>query len=247
MIRKSLQFYFYFGTAVRYLQDARPGDRIADDPEGGRRVRTNLARLFADLADLNLRVTPGTTAAQRLRELLQQFGECGDDAVLSEIQHQTLETNVTELRASLEAELRSINAYSLTPGRENLEALHEDPAALFPPEIYAAVPEIAKRDLAAAARCMAFELPTAATFHLVRAVDAVLQAFYASPAAARRRTNHTELFERLDRIRTEYRNPLQQPLAEFSTDEAESLWFSAVDVIDRMIPSLAAARVRTGT
>src|SRR5215469_11226448 len=110
MIRKPLQFYFYFGTAVRYLQDASPGDRIADDPDGGRRIRTNLGRLLADMADLNLRVSPGTAAAQRLRELLQQFEECGDDAVLFEDQHRILESNVTELRASLEAELRSVYA-----------------------------------------------------------------------------------------------------------------------------------------
>jgi hypothetical protein len=35
MISRTLDFYFHFGTAVRFPQDARDGDRIADDAMAG--------------------------------------------------------------------------------------------------------------------------------------------------------------------------------------------------------------------
>jgi hypothetical protein len=244
MIRRPLHFYFYFGTAVRYLQDARAGDRIADDADGGRRIRTNLELVLAHMADLDLEASLHAPAAQHLRDLLQQLAPANDDAVLSEQQFRMLESSISELRASLEAELLSAYAYSPASGREQLV---DDPAAHFAPEVFAAVPEIARLDLAAAARCLAFELPTAAAFHLLRAVDAVVQAFYASPVAARRRTDHGELFARLNRIRTEFSNPVQDPQALFSPSAAERLWLLALDVIDRMAPSLTPARSRSGT
>jgi hypothetical protein len=240
MISRTLDFYFYFGTAVRFLQDARAGDRIADDADGGRRIRTNLSLVLTHLADLNLQVSLQTTAAQRLRELLQQFATCADDAVLSEDQFRTLDDHVSGLRSSLEDELGKICAYSPAPHRDDLQALL-DPAALFAPNIYAALPEIARLDIAAAGRCIGFELPTAAAFHLMRAVEAVVQAFYASPAAARRRTDHTQLFERLNRIRTEFSSPLQHPQAVFSNSDAEKLWLLALEVIERIVPSLTPA------
>jgi hypothetical protein len=246
MIRRALQFYFYFGTAVRYLQDARPGDRIADDDAGGRRIRTNLGLVFAHMADLKLQ-TLQTPAAERLRELQQQFAGCRGDAVLSEQQFRALESDVSELRAALEAELTGTYAYSLSPGGEELQALLDDPAALFAPGIYATVPEPARLDLTAAAHCIAFELPTAAAFHLMRAVDSVVQAFYASSSTSRRRTDHNELFARLNRIRTEFSSPLQDPQAIFSNGEAEKLWLLAIDVIERMAASLMPARSRAGT
>lgn len=55
--------------------------------------------------------------------------------------------------------------------------LIENGAACFPEDLATKVPE-AIPDIAAATRCIAFELPTAAGFHLHRANESVLRAYW---------------------------------------------------------------------
>jgi hypothetical protein len=183
-------------------------------------------------------VSPQTAAAARLRELLEQFAQAGDAAVLTDEQFRLLDSDISSLRATLESELQSIYAYSLTPSCLPTHTLIGDPASLLAPNAYARLPKSARFDITEAARCLAFELSTAAAFHLTRAVEAALEAFYVSAAGARRGIDHTELFDRLDRIRSDFRNPLQHPDTLYNIDEVQRLWELSVDVINRIAPSL---------
>lgn len=238
MIARPLQTYFYFGTAIRYLQDARPGEPIADDANGGRRIRTNLNVVLKMMADLNLTTSLKTDAAAKLKELLEHFVTAGDAEVLSHEQCSALGDNIDKLRAALESELRTTYAYSpAQPGADAHQVL-DDPAALFAAQVYDALPAMAKRDITEAARCTACEASTAAAFHLLRAVAAVLRAFYASSASWRRTADHTELFSRLAHLRTAFQDPCQHPDARFGPDEVRQLWKLSVEVINGMAPAL---------
>jgi hypothetical protein len=236
MLRTPIQFFFHFGTVVRYLQDARPGHRIKDDADGGRRIRTNLRMVFNYMTDLDLKVSPETDAAAALRELLAQFTQADDAAVLTDEQFTLLDSNINSLRTALESELQTVYAYAQSTG--GLPTQIEDPSSLLAATAYARLPENARVDIAEAAQCLTFALPTAAAFHLTRAVETVLQAFYVSAVSARRKVDHTELFDRLDRIRSGFRNPLQSSETVFNIDEAQRLWELSVDVINRIAPSL---------
>jgi hypothetical protein len=238
MIARPLQTYFYFGTAVRYLQDARPGERIADDVNGGRRVRTNLSVVLKMMADLNLTASLRTDAAAKLRELLEQFVTAGDAEVLSSEQRSVLEDNIDKLRAALESELRTTYAYLSAQACAEAQSLLDHPAVPFAAQVYATLPAMARSDLTEATRCTVFEAPTAAAFHLLRAVAAVLRAFYASTASWRRTADHTELFSRLAHMRTAFRDPCQHPDAIFAPDEVRQLWTLSIEVINRMAPAL---------
>lgn len=238
MIARPLQTYFYFGTAVRYLQDVRPGERIADDANGGRRIRTNLSVVLKMMADLNLAASLKTDAAANLRKLLGYFVAAGDAEVLANEQYRILQGNIDKLRAALESELRRTYGYSPTQPCADAQRVLDDPAALFAARVYDALPALARSDITEAARCTAFEAPTAAAFHLLRAVAAVLRAFYTSTASWRRTADHTELFSRLSHIRTAFRDPCQHPDATFGPDEIRQLWTLSVEVINRMAPAL---------
>lgn len=238
MIARPLQTYFYFGTAVRYLQDARPGERIADDANGGRRIRTNLSVVLKMMADLNLAASLKTDAAANLRKLLGYLVAAGDAEVLANEQSSILQDNIDKLRAALESELRATCAYSPAQPCADAQKVLDDPADLFAAHVYEALPAMARSDITEAARCTAFEAPTAAAFHLLRAVAGVLRAFYTSTASWRRTADHTELFSRLGHIRTAFKDPCQHPDAMFGPDEVQQLWTLSVEVINRMAPAL---------
>jgi hypothetical protein len=250
MIRRPIQDYFFFGTAVRYLQDIKTGWQIADAPEG-LYVAGNLRHLLRDIEVLDLVVTARTDAAYALQQLQDEFSSADETATLTEKQARRLAESVAALRPTLEAELRASYAYSVTPKRVDVVRLIEAPESLFPPQVFAKLPEIAQFDLAEAARCIAFELPTAAAFHLMRAVEAVLRAFYAGLVRRGRRARmwsdiivdlrkrragkgHLVLLNHLDHIRSSFRNPTQHPDARYDSEEVQELWALCVDVLSRM-------------
>lgn len=255
MIRRPIQQYFFFGTAVRYLQDASAGYQIANYDDGGWAVRSNLEQIFSVMGTLNLRVSSQTDAARELRVLLEEFSVANEKDALTAEQASKLTRYVKELRQTLEAELRATYAYSLVQKRIDISRLVEDPASLFGPKVYAKLPAIAQYDIAEAGRCIAFELPTAAAFHLMWATEAVLRQLYVSVVRTRRHARmwgeivadirkrhvgkeHTVLLNQLDHIRQAFRNPTQHPEARYDIHEVQDLWSIAVDVINRMATRL---------
>ena len=193
------------------------------------------------MARLNLSSSLASDAAANLRRLLEHLATAGDASVLSNEQHRVLTENIDNLRATLERELGARHTYSSAPPCAATHRAPDDPAALFAPRVYAALPAMARFDIEEAARCTACELPTAAAFHLLRAVAAVLQAFYASNASWRRTADHTELFRRLGYLRAAFRDPCRHPDATFTAEEAQRLWTLSVEAISGMAPALKEA------
>lgn len=248
--RRPIQPYFFFGTAVRYLQDAADGWAILDTGENWR-IRTNVQQVLTMMEDLNLRVSLQTDAAKKLEALLEEYNEAKEGATLSQEEAETLSKCVDALRKTLEAELRATFAYSVSPKRSDVGRLIDDPASLLAPNVFNKLPDIAKYDLREAGRAIAFELPTASAFHLMRAVESVLRQFYATVVRRGRRAKmwgeivadirtrrvaekHQILLNHLDHIRSAFRNPTQHPDAQYDVQQAQDLWSLSVDVINRM-------------
>jgi hypothetical protein len=254
MERRPIQDYFFFGTAVRYLQDTKAGTQVADFP-GGWAVRSNLREVIKTLNNLNLKVSSLTDAATGLRRLLGELDKYVPNQQLSVEHTIELNTQIGRLRETVEAELRATHAYTLTAKRIDVSRLVADPGSLFAPGVFEKLPEIARYDIGEAGRCIAFELPTAAAFHLMRATEAVLRTFYASLIRRKRRARmwaeiiadirakrvgqkHTVLLNHLDHIRQAFRNPTQHPDARYNIHEVQDLWNVIVEVINRMASSL---------
>jgi hypothetical protein len=89
-----------------------------------------------------------------------------------------IDTDLTKFTNVLEAELPLLPLYLVSKkGGHDAEDLIGRGEVFFPPELATKVPA-ALADIKEGARCIAFELPTAAGYHFHRANEAVLRAYY---------------------------------------------------------------------
>jgi hypothetical protein len=250
MEKQSLLQFVHFGTCVRFLQDASEGQLYHGDDY----LKENLRHFFKSLVELDLEVT--RNAAYDLIGLFQEFNKLPKEAKLTSEQAEKLCELMTDVRKTLDAELLTLSAYIVTPKVLDVRKLIDDVPALFGNGVFAALPDIARNDFSEAGKCIAFERPTAAAFHLLRGTESVLRNFYErmvrrqriasrmwGPIVAdlRKRptgTKYAALYNNLDSIREHYRNPTQHPEKIYDISEAQDLWSLCIEVTNRMTHSL---------
>lgn len=238
--------YWQFGTNVRYLQDAREGFLI----HGRGKILENVGTLFKRLRELDLRVT--MRAASALRQIEDELKETAADGKLTAAQAKQLAGCIENLRQTMEAELKGIEAYSISPKRLDIGKLIADVPSLFAPGVFASLSPVAQLDLAEAGKCIAFERATAGAFHLMRATEEVLRCYYChfvrrdrldpmlwypmvqALQKHRRAKKQDALHRNLDNIRLSFRNPTQHPDKVYDIHEVQDLFGLCVDVINRM-------------
>jgi hypothetical protein len=90
----------------------------------------------------------------------------------------SITNGVSEFETVLMAEMTTCNAYFVTKQRGyDVFDLITQAEVLFPAELIARAPE-AVPDIQQAGKCIAFEIPTAAGFHLMRALELVLRLYF---------------------------------------------------------------------
>lgn len=161
-----------------------------------------------------------------------------------------LKSSFRDCEAVITAELRIAALYYVSPkGGFDTGCLTERGEDLFPVDLASKVPG-AMPDIKAAARCIAFELPTAAGFHLHRANEAVLRVYWdhvtgGKPHPTERNMGvylgelnkankgKKEVREHLKSIKDLHRNPLMHP------DQS-------IESIDQALDLMAAIRCSIG-
>ncbi|MTJ01535.1 MULTISPECIES: hypothetical protein [Idiomarina] len=251
-MKKHTLFRFYFlGTCIRYLQDLTPPARI----NGNGFVRSNIEMLFKYFDALELSVT-SRLARGELSEVLEHLEEIDrEDSGFEFSESETIKINssVSAIRKTMDAELNERYAFVPTPKRLALHKLLDSVHEIFCPDAFDSLPEIARYDFSYAGKCIAFELPTAAAFHVLRATESVLRSYYeamikqkriksrnwgpiVNDLRARRATSkHEVLNNHLDNIRASFRNPTQHPDKIYDIHEVQDLYSLCVDVVNRMV------------
>jgi len=148
----------------------------------------------------------------------------------------TLKEKYREFEHVLNATLQMSSLYYVSPkGGYNTQYLTDLGDAIFPKELAAMVPG-AIPDVKQATRCIAFELPTAAGFHLHRANESVLRAYWDSVTGGMDRPTEGNMGvylaelnklnkgkksvrEHLKSIKDFHRNPLMHPEQSLETVE----------------------------
>jgi len=245
---QTLFSFYWLGTCLRFLQDAGEGTGV----HGSGYITENIDSFFVGLKNLKLKVTI-RVSEELLCPIHEELKKLPQGAVLTKEKGKELSTCMTNIRYTLDAELKGIGAYTPTPKRLDLDHLLSTVAELFAPDVFLRLPEIAQYDLSEAGKCIAFERPTAAAFHLMRATEAVLRFYYESMVKQNRingrmwgplvqdlRTKkktarHETLNNHLDNIRVSFRNPTQHPEARYDIHEVQDLWSVCVDVINKMM------------
>ena len=252
MKTKSLFDYFLFGICVRYLQDAKASSPIHDS----KTLLTNVEKFFECLDELDFQVT--RRASRGLDKFYWKLLRTDKDATLSDEQAERLSTLMEDIRKTLEAEIKGFNVYVVTPKRIEVAKLLSDVPFLFAPGVFRKLPAVARYDIQEAGKCIAFERATAAAFHLMRATESVIRAFYTHHIETeeqllmwgpmvntlRRESKFSSskeyltLFNNLDNIRLSFRNPTQHPDKIYGIQEVQDLWGLCVDAITRMAKDL---------
>lgn len=239
--------FYKLGASLRYLFDAKHGWRIKADGA----IYSNIGSVIKSVDELQLSVAQ--CALTKLRSLTEEFRSCGADDVLSTSQATAVRSAARAFREVVKAELKSLVVFAITPKRFPTERLLGDMAFLFPNGCYAQLSSIAQYDIGEAGKCIAFERPTAAAFHILRAVEETLKDFYLhaikqnrttqltmGPIIAdlrvKRKTMHLkDLTSCLDNIRNSYRNPTQHPEKVYDMDEVQNLLGLGLDAISKLI------------
>ena len=193
------------------------------------------------------------------RELLVRLNHAAKDfhpeKHIGEIDAYSIRVAYDQFKVALFAELGSFTAYFATPkAGYDINILLESPERLFPPDLLKKVPQAA-HDVREAARCLAFEVPTATGFHAFRAVEAVLREYYshvtggAAPPKVRSmrvytrairdcRAGDEKVLSALDHLANLHRNPLSHPEDNLTLDEAIDILGLARSIISAMLRAI---------
>lgn len=167
-----------------------------------------------------------------------------------------IKTALTEFEAVLRAELSLIPMYLVTPkAGYSLPTLIDMGEDCFPLELQVKVSE-AVEDLQQGARCIAFELPTAAAFHLHRACESVLLKYWDSVTSGAKRPRNRNMGSilkkltdnnwgdpkvraSLENLKNFHRNPIIHPEQSIeSIDEAIALMNSIHTAVVQMLKEI---------
>jgi len=247
---EAIASYIFLGLGWRYLQDAATGYPV----RGEGFVLENIDTVLARLNEFDLQVT--LRAATELATVRQELSALPQDARLTPEQAKRLARVMLDLQRTLQAEALGNVAYVVTDKRLDVRKLLGRSSELFAPEVFRQLPPVARYDFTEAGFCVAFERPTAAAFHLLRATEDVLRSYYCAIVrrdridpllwgpmtevlAKRRNPPPAELLRNLDNIRLSFRNPTQHPDKIYDIQEAQDLFSLCVDVVNRMVRSAA--------
>jgi hypothetical protein len=249
----ALNEFLYLGTSLRFLQDARTGQRIG----GWGTILYNLENFWTTIQHLNLQVTRSVFRQKFLDVLLVELKQSNPEALLTEEQAKKLGDGMDVVREALLAEVTNLPAYLLTAKRFELARLVNNPDTLLHEHTFTKLPLIAQSDIKEGSRCIAFNTPTAAGFLLLRATESALRAYYGKyfkvkkdekllwgPMIIRLRTKLKKprpnkiLLDHLDNIRFNFRNPTDHPEMIYGIDEVQDLFSLVADVLNRIADEL---------
>lgn len=182
-----------------------------------------------------------------------------------------IHTLVEKFEHALAAELNRIPTYVADKrGIYSTYDLAENAQAIFSDNLRAALSTAAQNEFNAAGRALAFGLGTAASVHMLRAVEIVLKSYYeffAGPVTAKSERNYAiylkklatlteeegtqprpdkRVVQMLAQIKDHYRNPLVSPENTVSIDEATSL-FGMVSALVALMAEQIQTRPQTET
>lgn len=167
---------------------------------------------------------------------------------------QFLKAGLTEFETVFAEEMRGVATYFVRRhGIYDTPALIDAADGIFPEDLLAHIPDKAKRDWKAAGRCLALDLPSASGFHVARAVEGCIEAYYqcfsgkfavtfmgwkaytdalhkiADEGPHRRPSRKTLAV--IDQMRDDHRNPIFNMRTELTESDARMMFANGESVI----------------
>jgi hypothetical protein len=223
-------------------------------------VRSYLELLLrnANTESFPLSIRTSYAKIQEFANLIDQFlSEDTSKLDDHQLQHYAIQIwqKATEVETILHAELAIQPTYLLFRKRAfDIETLLADGTRLFSDLCRSNFTDDEKYDINQATKCLVFEVPTAAAFHILRATESVIRRYYEKVVGnlpkiksrnwgtylvmlRRCRADHRVLAV-LEEMKDLYRNPIIHPESRMEMDEALSLIGIAETAISAMIADL---------
>jgi hypothetical protein len=158
---------------------------------------------------------------------------------------------VGEFTSSFDREYRYLDVFTVTQkGVYDTRSLINHPEAKFPEKLRVVLPAQFVEDLKQAARCLAFDIPTASAFHICRATESLIIKYHEVLSGASwpfkkrdwkiyieqlvKRGAPRGITDRLDEIREFDRNSYTHPETNVTVDEAPVLFELCTGVVYQM-------------
>jgi len=245
MKRLNLSFFMELGAALEPLNTLPPRVPEGDDdqieaPATFRRNLFHANRALETLLEhetIPLAIPASRPAAQELSSvitnILRKNNKVRQDMWDAYWYAQRLQT-------LLQGELAVQSVYHIWPKRAfDINLLIEKATSLFSKEVQQWMTEDERYNIAQAGKCIAFETPTAAGFHLIRAAESVIRRYYAvvvgvAPVLKMRNwgayiknlkkcNGEPRVIHALEQIKDLHRNPVIHPEIALSLEESISL------------------------
>jgi hypothetical protein len=240
MKRLNLTFFMELGAALSPLAEIPPAEPSEDDFTTFRVLLIRAMRPLATLLNdeqIPLAIPASRPEAANLRKL---FEDSNKQSALSRGDMWQVYWCADRLRTLLHGELAVQSVYHIWPKRAfDINLLIEKATSLFSKDVQAWMSDDERYNISQAGKCVAFETPTAAGFHLIRAAESVIRRYYkvvvgTEPALKMRNWGtyikflktcggDAKVIHALEQIKDLHRNPVIHPDVALTLEEAISL------------------------
>lgn len=263
MIKLNLIKFYWAGKEL-----LRPKtDMTVDEPASLSFIKLNglltwLRAFFLETMGMSL---PSTRSAARelidfatsLSKKQSEAIEAGRDMPLTLGSHVHLTSLIEKFEREFEIECRDLQIFSVSNvGTHSTNRLLDKAHANLPRDTIIRLSKEAISDVDEAGRCLAFDRPTAAGFHILRAVEPLILAYCNKltkksmslksrnwGAYSKMLTAHgadAKIVGMLDHIRVFYRNPIMHPEEALNHDQAISLFHTCLSAIVQLDAAIEA-------
>lgn len=248
MQSKPVSGYIAVGIGLRFLQGIRKGVAVHEKNS----VLANMVYFLNRLKHFELTVSH--RAAHNLRVFGKKLAKTPPDHKLTGEEAAELGAILKDLTKTLIAETDGNIAFILTDKRIDVNKLLADAPFLLKSGVFYSLPESAQYDFVEGCRCIAFERPTAAAFHLLRGTESLLRQLYRSfvkrnrvklswePMLKHLKSRATKppaaVLDSLDKIQSSHKNPAKHPEKRYDIDEVQDLLLLCVDALNQMVALL---------
>jgi hypothetical protein len=252
--------FIHLGARIRYLIGVQ-----AKYPLDGRgNVLDNLTKLRERLVALGFNVSVTLfdgTLADFVAEFKQKIAKQQEGEATLADSAAKFTDQVTSFEKTVTAEAVNRKIAIPMPRRIPLQHLLERPENVFGKGVFDALTDIAKRDVRESCSCIAFEVPTAAAFHILRCVEECVRIVYRTYFPRKTVQKRTwgqltselkqkprnprpdqTLLAHLDHVREKFRNPTDHPDKFYDIEEVEDLLHLAADIINRCVKDKQVAK-----
>jgi hypothetical protein len=252
VLRISLPYIYDLSAALKPLNNIDHGTPINQWMYILYNAETELQGfLFSSVYCQTLKASnaPGRALLEAIKKLTSDSNK---DRNLDFIDTYNVSNKLATFEAVLSAEMNVCNSYFVTKKRGyDISDLINQAEVLFPDDLVVKVPE-AIPDIQQAGKCIAFEVPTAAGFHLMRALELILRLYFDAVANGEarptsnnwgdylnvmntKRLGDAKVIAVLKQIKDLHRNEFIHPETTLTLDEAIGLLGIAQSAIAYML------------